>query len=72
MIVVAAVLAGLVDFCIAFAFLLLMMIFYGVVPTSAVLTLPFLVLLAVATALGAGLWLAALNVRYRDVANALS
>jgi len=63
----AAVLAGLVDFGIAFLILVAMMVFYGVVPTAAVLLLPFLLLLAVATALGAGLWLSALNAIYRDV-----
>ena len=63
----AAVLAGLVDFGIAFLILIGMMLFYGVVPTAAVLLLPFFLLLAVATALGAGLWLSALNAIYRDV-----
>ena len=63
----AAVLAGLVDFAIAFVVLLGLMLFYGIVPTAAILTLPFFILLAVATALALGLWLSALNVRYRDV-----
>ena len=44
-----------------------MMVWYGVGPTWAILTLPFFVILAVATALGVGLWLSALNVQYRDV-----
>jgi len=64
---VSAVLAGLVDFSIAFAMLLAMMFYYGIVPTAAVLALPLLLLLAIATALSAGLWLSALNVQYRDV-----
>lgn len=63
----ASVLTGLVDFTIAFTVLIGMMLFYGIVPTTAIWTLPLLVLLAMATALGAGLWLAALNVQYRDV-----
>ncbi len=64
----AAVLAGLVDFVIAFVVLLVMMLFYGFIPTLLnILVLPFLVLLAILTALAAGLWLAALNVMYRDV-----
>jgi lipopolysaccharide transport system permease protein len=67
----AALLAGLVDFVIAFAVLLGMMLFYGIVPTAAVWTVPFFVLLTMATALGAGLWLSALNVRYRDVRHAV-
>ena len=64
---IAATLAGLVDFAIAFVVLLGMMLFYRIVPTSAVWTLPLFLLLAIATALGVGLWLSALNVTYRDV-----
>jgi len=63
----AAVLSGLVDFGIAFIILIGMMLFYGILPTLAVLWLPFLMLLAVATAFGIGLWLSALNAIYRDV-----
>jgi lipopolysaccharide transport system permease protein len=44
-----------------------MMFYYGIVPTIAILTLPLWTALAVATALAAGLWLSALNVRYRDI-----
>jgi len=64
---ISAVLAGLLDFAIAFVVLLGMMLYYGIVPTAAVLTLPLFLLLAVATALAVGLWLSALNVQYRDV-----
>jgi lipopolysaccharide transport system permease protein len=64
---IAAVLGGLVDFAVAFAILLVMMIYYGIVPTWAIVTLPGFILLAVMTALGVGLWLSALNVKYRDV-----
>ena len=64
---IAAVLGGLVDFAVAFAILLLMMFYYGIVPTWAIVTLPGFILLAVLTALGVGLWLSALNVKYRDV-----
>jgi lipopolysaccharide transport system permease protein len=63
----SAVLAGLVDFGIAFGVLVVMMFFWGIVPTTAILTLPFFILLALATALAVGLWLSALNVQYRDV-----
>jgi len=63
----ASVLAGLVDLAIAFCILLVMMLFYGIVPTRAVAFLPFFVLLALATALSVGLWLSTLNVKYRDV-----
>ena len=63
----AATLGGLLDFLIAFVVLLGMMAFYQIRPTTAVWTLPLFVLLAIITALGAGLWLSALNVEYRDV-----
>jgi lipopolysaccharide transport system permease protein len=63
----APVVAGLVDFALAFLVLLGMMVYYGMRPTAAVWTLPLFLVLALITALGAGLWLAALNVSYRDV-----
>jgi lipopolysaccharide transport system permease protein len=63
----AAVLAGLVDLALATVVLAGMMVFYGVAPGPQALLLPLLALLAVVTALAVGLWLAALNVRYRDV-----
>jgi lipopolysaccharide transport system permease protein len=63
----ASVVAGLVDFAIAFVVLLVMMFYYGIVPTRAVAVLPLFVLLAVLTALSVGLWLSALNVKFRDV-----
>ena len=58
----ASVIAGLVDFCIAFIVLLGLMFWYGITPTWAIVTLPLFVLLAVMVALSAGLWLSALNV----------
>ena len=64
---VAPVLAGLVDFGIAFLVLIGMMLYYGIMPTFAVFTIPLFLILAVATALSVGLWLSALNVEYRDV-----
>ena len=63
----AAVLSGVVDFAVAFVVLLGMMVYYGTVPTSAAVTLPVFLFLVLATALGVGLWLSALNVQYRDV-----
>ena len=64
---ISAVLGGLIDFAIAFVILLLMMAYYGIVPTRAIFALPAFILLAIVTALGVGLWLSALNVKYRDV-----
>lgn len=63
----ATVLAGIVDFALAFGVLLGMMLFYGFVPTINVLWLPLFLLLALVTALGASLWLSAMNVQFRDV-----
>lgn len=63
----SGVLAGLVDFAVSFVVLLVMMLIYRVPLTWNMLWLPFFLLLAMATALGFGLWLAALNVRFRDV-----
>src|SRR5258708_2296116 len=63
----AAVIAPLVDFAIGFAILIVLLAWYGIVPTASIIWLPALLLLAVATAAGVGVWLAALNVRYRDV-----
>ncbi len=64
---ISTMLAGLLDFLIAFVVLIAMMMYYGMTPTAAVWTLPLFLLLAVGTALGIGLWLSALNVQYRDV-----
>jgi lipopolysaccharide transport system permease protein len=63
----AAVLGGVVDFGVAFVILLAMMAYYGIIPTVAIVALPGFILLAVLTALAVGLWLSALNVKYRDV-----
>ena len=67
----AAILAPLVDFCLSFVLFLCLMAWYGIVPTWGIFALPFLLLIALLTALAMGLWLAALNVRYRDVRHAI-
>ena len=59
--------SALVDMCVAFVVLLGFMLWYRIVPTVNVIWLPAFVALALVTSLGAGLWLSALNVRYRDV-----
>jgi homopolymeric O-antigen transport system permease protein len=64
---IASVLPGLLDFAIAFIVLLGMMVYYGIAPTPAILLLPVLLLTSIMCSLGAGLWLSALNVEYRDV-----
>jgi lipopolysaccharide transport system permease protein len=68
---VSSVLSGLVDFAIAFFVLIGMMVFYQIQPGWAILLLPLFLLLALITALGVGLWLSALNVKYRDVRYAI-
>lgn len=63
----ATVVAPLVDFALAFLLLLGIMAWYQFIPAATVWALPLFLLLALVTALGAGLWLSALNVAYRDV-----
>ncbi len=67
MVPVSAVISGAVDFVLAFVVLIGMMLWYGIFPTVKVFALPPLMLLALVTALGVGLWFSALNVQYRDV-----
>jgi lipopolysaccharide transport system permease protein len=64
---IATVLAGVVDFFLAFTVLLFVMAYYRVVPTINIVWTPLLLLLAFTTSLGVGLWMSALNVKYRDV-----
>jgi len=64
---ISTVLSGVVDFALAFAVLLGMMLYYGITPRVQALYLPFFLLLALITALGVGLWLSAMNVQFRDV-----
>lgn len=64
---VAAAAQPLVDFAIAFVVVLATLLVYGVTPPIQIVLIPFAVLLALLTALGIGLWLSAINVRYRDV-----
>lgn len=68
----ASVLPGLVDLAVALAVLGVLIPVYGITPSLALLSLPLWILLAVAVALGVGLWLSALNAQYRDVRYGLS
>ena len=63
----SAILGGLVDFVIGFLVLIVLMLYFRITPSLAVVTLPLFLLLALGTAFGIGLWLSALNVQYRDV-----
>jgi lipopolysaccharide transport system permease protein len=64
---IAGVLVGVADFGCTFIVLLAVVALYGIIPGWAVLTLPLWIGLALASALSVGVWLSALNVRYRDV-----
>lgn len=64
---VAAVSSMLVDFVCAFGILIGMMLYYGIVPGLAVLTLPAFLLFAYVTAFAVSAWLSAANVKYRDI-----
>ena len=67
----AAVAAGLVDLALAFIIQIALMFYYGVPPTRSLLMLPVLILLATLLALGVGMWLSAMNVKYRDIRYAI-
>lgn len=64
---IASILPGLIDALLAFSVLALLMIAYGFSPTPNIIYLPYFVLIAIATSLGVGLWLSALNVQFRDI-----
>ena len=66
------VLSGLVDFVIAFSMMVILMVWFQVVPTWNILFLPFLVLLMVLTASGIGMWLSAMAIQYRDIKYAIT
>jgi lipopolysaccharide transport system permease protein len=63
----ASVITALIDFAIASVVLMAIMLFFRVAPAPQIVLLPVFVVLASAAALGSGLWLSALNVRFRDV-----
>jgi lipopolysaccharide transport system permease protein len=63
----SAVLGASLDFALSFSALLALMAVYGVAPTARLLVVPLLALLAFVTALGAGIWLAAMQVQFRDI-----
>src|SRR5437588_3115309 len=67
----AAVVAPVIDFLLAFTVLVGMFLYYGRAPHWHAVVIPFFLAMALLTAFGIGLWLSALNVRYRDVPYAL-
>jgi lipopolysaccharide transport system permease protein len=64
---ISSVVAGTVDFLLALAVLFFMMVHYRLSPTRNIIFLPLFFLLTLTTSLGVGLWLSALNVKFRDV-----
>ncbi len=64
---IATVLAGVIDFLLAFGVLLVLMVYYGITPTINTLWLPLFLLLTIIASLAVSLWLSALNVEYRDI-----
>jgi len=67
----AAVLAGLVDLAISLVLLLVVLAWFHITPTPRLLAAPIFIALATAAAFAPGIWLAAFNVRYRDVRYAI-
>lgn len=62
----SAVVVAFVDFLVSFAILVCLMVWYQFLPGWQILTLPFFILMAFLASLGPGLWITALNVKYRD------
>ncbi|QDS88351.1 Teichoic acid translocation permease protein TagG [Rosistilla ulvae] len=66
------VVAKLFDFFIAFTLSMGVLLFFGRLPNSGILMLPYLILLMMVSALGLSLWLTALAIQFRDIAHALT
>lgn len=64
---ISSVIAGLVDFAVSLCVLFVLMAHYRYAPSTSAVAIPLFILVAIATALAAGLWLSMLNVRFRDV-----
>ena len=62
----SSVIVALIDFCISLGILIVLMIWYRFVPGPQIIFMPLFLLLAIIVTLGAGFWIAALNVKYRD------
>jgi lipopolysaccharide transport system permease protein len=68
----AAAVARILDFAIAFLFLLVMMLYFQIMPNWGIIALPFLAMILILSASGLGLWLTALAIQYRDINYAMS
>lgn len=67
----AGILSGIMNFLLSFIVLLLMMLYFGIMPTINILWLPLLLLLALCTSLSVSLWLSALFVQFRDIGSVI-
>ena len=67
----AAILAGLLDFAVAFGLAIVLMIYFQFAPTLSIMLLPAFIVLTILTSLGIGFWFSSVSVQYRDVAHAL-
>jgi len=65
----SSIMVNLVDFLIAFIIMICLLAWYGIMPGLRILTIPFFLCIAIMASLGAGLWMSALNVRFRDIQN---
>src|SRR5581483_5752454 len=63
----ASVVSGIVDFALSFLLLMAMIFYYGIVPSSRMIWFPVFLFLSLVTCLGVGLWLSAMNVKFRDI-----
>lgn len=64
---IASVIGGIIDFTLAFSVLIGMVFYYGIIPSVHIIWIPFFLMLAFSTSLGASLWLSALYVKFHDV-----
>lgn len=65
----SSIMVNLVDFLIAFIIMICLLVWYGIMPGLRILTIPLFLCIAIMASLGAGLWMSALNVRFRDIQN---
>ena len=64
---IASIIGGIIDFALAFSVLIGMVLYYGIIPSGHIIWIPFFLMLAFSTSLGASLWLSALYVKFHDV-----
>ena len=68
---IVPVISGLIDFCIAFSLTLIMMLYYGIIPSYNILILPYLILIMIIFSSAIGLFMSAISIQYRDIRNGI-